>query len=185
MNAYFTGQIERIDMDDRRFPIGPFRMQDTYSADERAALIHSIETSPSHYRQVVEPLSPTDLTRTYREGSWTIRQLVHHVADMQFLHYLRMKKALTEPDYTVVTLVNMDGWAQTPDATDAPVADSLLMLEGVHQRYAYLAKSLTTDQLAITYYHPVRQFTINQVQALAMSAWHVQHHLAHIRLALQ
>ena len=160
-------------------------MQDTYSAAERTECIRLIETSPAQYRQLVESLSPADLARTYREGSWTIRQLVHHVADIQFLHYLRLKKALTEPDYTVVTLINMDGWASTPDATDAPVADSLLMLEGVHQRYAYLAKSLTKSQLALTYYHPARQFTINQVQALAMSAWHVQHHLAHIRLALQ
>lgn len=174
-----------IAMDDRKFPIGPFRLQDTYSADDRAQFIHIIETSPAQYRQLAEPLSPTDLTRTYREGSWTIRQLVHHVADIQFLHYLRMKKALTEPDYTVLTLINMDGWASTPDATEAPVSDSLLMLAGVHQRYAYLAKSLTESQLALTYYHPVRQFTINQTQALAMSAWHVQHHLAHIRLALQ
>lgn len=174
-----------VDMDNRKFPIGPLALQHTYSADELAHFIHIIKTSPTQYRQLVEPLSSVDLARTYREGSWTIRQLVHHVSDMQFLHYLRMKKALTEPDYKIVTLVDMDGWASTPDATEAPVEDSLRMFEGVHQRYAYLAQTLTESILAITYYHPVRQITINQAQALAMSAWHVQHHLAHIRLALQ
>ncbi|WP_420151689.1 YfiT family bacillithiol transferase [Spirosoma sp.] len=172
-------------MDNRKFPIGPLKLQDSYSADERSELIRIIEASPSQYRQLVEHLSPEELTRTYREGSWTVRQLVHHVSDMQFLHYMRMKKALTEPDYKIVTLVNMDGWANTPDATEAPIEDSLRMFEGVHQRYAYLAKTLTEPMLAITYYHPVRQIYINQAQALAMSAWHVQHHLAHIRLALQ
>jgi hypothetical protein len=171
-------------MDDRRFPIGPFAMQETYSADERARIIDIIESSPAQYRQVVEHLSPNDLAKTYREGSWTVQQLVHHVADIQLVHYLRMKKALTEPDYKEVTLINMDGWAATADATEEPIADSLLLFDGITRRYVYLAKSLTEDQLAIAYYHPVRQFTVNQAQALAMTAWHVQHHLAHIQLAL-
>ena len=171
-------------MDNRKFPIGPFVMQDTYSADELANLINIIETSPAQYRQLTEHLSPAELAKTYREGSWTVQQLVHHVSDIAFLHFFRMKKALTEPDYEVVTLINMDGWANTADGVNASILDSLLLFEGVHRRYAYLAKSLTDSMLAISYYHPVRQFRINQAQAMAMSAWHVQHHLAHIRLAL-
>ncbi len=94
-------------------PIGPFVIQDTYSADELARLIDIIETSPTAYRQLVEDLSPTDLAKTYREGSWIVQQLVHHVADMQLLHYLRMKKALTETDYAEVTMIDMNGWAAT------------------------------------------------------------------------
>ncbi|QDK78611.1 hypothetical protein EXU85_08295 [Spirosoma sp. KCTC 42546] len=171
-------------MDDRKYPIGPFVTQDTYSADELAHLISIIENSPAQYRQLVENLSPTDLAKTYREGSWTVHQLVHHVADIQFVHFFRMKKALTEPDYKVLTLIDMNAWVHTPDATEAPITDSLVLLDGVTRRYVYLANSLTSDQLAIAYYHPVRQIQINQAQALAMTAWHVQHHLAHIKLAL-
>ena len=172
-------------MQDRKFPIGPFISQPTYSPADLAALIGIIECSPAHYRQVVAQLSPADLTKIYREGSWTVRQIVHHVADIQLLHYLRMKKALTESDYTSLTLIDMNAWANTPDGATAPIEDSLLLLAGVTNRYVYLAKSLDEAQLAIQYYHPVRQFWLNQSQALALSAWHVQHHLAHITLALQ
>lgn len=171
-------------MDNRKYPIGPFAPQPTYSAEELAQLIQTIENSPAQYRQLVEHLSPTDLAKTYRDGSWTVQQLVHHVADIQLLHFLRMKKALTEPDYKELTLIDMNGWAATPDATEAPIADSLLLFDGATLRYMYLAKSLTESMLAISYYHPVRQIQINQAQAIAMTAWHVQHHLAHIKLAL-
>lgn len=170
--------------DNRRFPIGPFVSQDTYTAEELEKLIDIIEACPAQYRQLVEQLSEDDLSKTYREGSWTVQQLVHHVADIQFVHFMRMKKALTEPDYNEVTLIDMNAWAQTPDALEAPVVDSLLLLDGATRRYVYLAKSLTDDQLAISYYHPVRQRSYSQAQALAMTAWHVQHHLAHIKLAL-
>lgn len=170
--------------DNRRFPIGPFVSQDTYTAEELEKLIDIIEACPAQYRQLIQHLSPEDLSKTYREGSWTIQQLVHHVADIQFVHFMRMKKALTEPDYKEVTLIDMNAWAQTPDALEAPVVDSLLLLDGATRRYVYLAKSLTDDQLAISYYHPVRQRSYSQAQALAMTAWHVQHHLAHIKLAL-
>jgi hypothetical protein len=173
-------------MQDRRYPIGPFVSPPTSSPAEIAAYTAIIEQSPDRYRDVVESLSPTDLTKTYRDGSWTVGQLVHHVADIQLLHFFRLKKALTEPDYTPVTLIDMNAWVTTPDSSStAPLVDSLLMLEGINRRYVRLAKSLDETQLAIQYYHPVRQIWINQAQALAMSAWHVQHHLAHIKLALQ
>ncbi len=95
-----------------------------------------------------------------------------------------MKKALTGPPDEAAVMIDMNGWAATADATRAPIIDSIIMFEGVHRRYAYLAKSMTPAMLAISYFHPTRQIQINQAQALAMSAWHVQHHLAHIKLAL-
>jgi len=171
-------------MDNRKYPIGPFVIQDSYPADQMAHIIGVIEASPLAYRQVIQGLSSRDLAKTYREGSWTVQQLVHHVSDISLLHFLRMKKALTDPAYETATMINMDGWANTADGLDAPISDSLNLFEGVHRRYAYLAKSLTPDMLAVSYYHPVRQLQFNQAQALAISAWHVQHHLAHIKLAL-
>ncbi len=171
-------------MTDRKFPIGPFVMQERYTPADVTDLLETIDRSVGEYQLTVGSLSPADRMKTYREGSWTVQQLVHHVADIHLLHFLRMKKALTEPDYTDVTLINMDGWAKTADGLDAPVVDSLLMLDGINRRYMYLARSLTEPMLAITYHHPIRQRQFDQAQALAMSAWHVQHHLAHIRLAL-
>ena len=172
-------------MIDRRYPIGPIALQETYSTGEIKSFIDIIETVPSEYRKLVENLSEEDLLKTYREGSWNIRQLVHHVADLQFVHYLRMKKALTEPDYKECTMVDMNAWVTTADSLNSPVSDSLMIFEGTHHRYATLARALTEEQLNISYFHPVRKIWFNQKQALAMSVWHVNHHLAHIKLALE
>lgn len=172
------------DLNSLKFPIGPFEKKDNYTPDELRELISINETAPGKYRRIVENLSPEDLLKTYREGSWNIRQLVHHVADIQLLHYLRMKKALTELNYDEVTLIDMDGWAKTADGIVAPVEDSLIMFEGINKRYVFLLKSLDDAALKIKYYHPIRKYMINQTQAIAMSAWHVDHHLAHIKIAL-
>jgi hypothetical protein len=103
---------------------------------------------------------------------------------MQMLHFFRMKKALTEADYSA-TLVNMDGWASTADGVSSSISDSLDMFESITKRYVYLMRSLTEEQRNISYYHAVRKATFNQKQASAMSAWHVRHHLEHIKIALK
>lgn len=171
-------------MDNRRYPIGLFNYKETYSPEELSQFITVLETIPASYRLLVENLSAEDLAKTYREGSWTVQQLIHHVSDIQLVHFFRMKKALTEPEYEVVTLIDMDKWVQTPDAKTAPIEDSLASFDSITRRYVYLMKSLTEEQLAIKYYHPVRKIWFNQAQAMAISAWHTQHHLAHIKLAL-
>lgn len=167
-----------------KFPIGPFTAQEHISNAELDALIETVASAPPRYRTLTENLSGADLHKTYREGSWNIQQLVNHVADMQMLHFFRMKKALTEPDYKEITLVSMDGWANTPDGRLSPVADSLDMFEAITKRFVYLMRSLDDKQQNVAYYHPVRKIMLNQKQAIAMSAWHVRHHLEHIRIAL-
>ncbi len=167
-----------------RYPIGPFVWQEVYTVEEIKALIDIIEAAPAQYTNAVSGLSREVLKKTYRPGGWNVLQLVHHVADIQLLHFLRMKKALTEPDYTEVTLIDMDGWAKTVDGCEAPPENSLMMMEGVTKRLVLLMRSLTEQDLQVSYYHAVRKYTINQAQAIAMCAWHVQHHLAHIQLAL-
>ncbi|QEC53729.1 DinB family protein [Anseongella ginsenosidimutans] len=176
--------MESTKTDHLRYPIGPFVRKEQYSGEEINSMIAVIEEAPLRFKLLMEMLPPEDLSKTYRPGSWNVQQLVHHVADIQLLHFLRMKKALTEADYKEVTLIDMDGWAVTPDARDEPVEDSLLMLDGITRRYLFLLRSLTEEQLKIAYYHPVRKYTINQAQAIAMSAWHLEHHLAHISLAV-
>jgi hypothetical protein len=176
--------MENQAIDKLKFPIGPFEKKEQYSEEEINSMIGVIEAAPDRFKALVEALAPEDLKKTYRPGSWNVQQLVHHVADIQLLHFLRMKKALTEPGYTEVTLIDMDGWAGTPDGRDEPVADSLVMLQGITKRYVFLLRSLDEDKLKITYFHPVRKYHINQAQAIAMSAWHLQHHLAHIKQAV-
>jgi hypothetical protein len=168
-----------------KFPIGPFTAQENISDEQLDSFINTIESAPADYRNLAGLLSKDELKKTYRDGSWNVQQLVNHVADMQLLHFFRMKKALTEPDYKEITLVNMDGWAQTPDGLSSPVADSLDMFEGVTKRFVYLMRSLNKQQHEISYYHPVRKVMLNQKQAISMSAWHVRHHLEHIKIALK
>jgi hypothetical protein len=171
-------------MIDRKFPIGPFSAQEHYTEEELAGLISIAEAAPAKYRNLVGGLSDEELSKTYRDGSWTVRQLVHHVADIHLLHFFRMKKALTEPDYKQVTLINMDGWAATPEACLMPIETSLAMFESIGNRYVYLAQNLTQEQLDMAYFHPARKIWLNQRHALAMTAWHVEHHFAHLRIAL-
>jgi hypothetical protein len=170
-------------MIERQYPIGPIILKEDYSSSDLNALIEIIENAPMKYRRLVTNLSDEDLAKRYREGSWNIRQLVHHVSDIALLHYFRMKKALTEPDYKA-TLIDMNAWSETEDSLTAPIEPSLRLFEAVHIRYVHLARTLDDNQMAISYYHPGRQIWTSQKQALAISAWHVEHHLEHIRLAI-
>lgn len=173
-----------IDETTLKFPIGPFTPQATITPAELDAMIETIAAAPAKYRALTAGLTSAELNKTYRTGSWNIQQLLAHVADMQMLHLFRMKKALTEPDYKELTLVSMDGWVALHDGTQYPVADSLDLFEHLAKRFVFLAKSLTEEQLNISYYHPVRKITLDQRQAISMSAWHVRHHLEHIKIAL-
>jgi uncharacterized damage-inducible protein DinB len=174
-----TDQVQHL-----KFPIGPFKAHNNISGSDLEALIETIASAPADYKNVTKDLSPGDLKKTYREGSWNVQQLVNHVADMQLLHFFRMKRALTEADYKEITLVNIDGWAQTADGLASPLADSLHMFEGITKRFVHLMRSLDERQQEIAYYHPLRQTMLSQKQAIAMTAWHVKHHLAHIKIAL-
>ena len=168
-----------------KFPIGPFAAQLDISKDELNKLFTIIESAPANYKTVMKNLSEHDLKKTYREGAWNVQQLVNHVADMQLLHFFRMKSALTDADYKNVTLVNIPGWASTADGFTSPVADSITMMEAINKRFVYLMRSLDDKQLEVTYYHPLRKETFNQKRAIALTAWHVQHHLEHIKIALK
>jgi hypothetical protein len=171
-------------MESVQYPIGRFTLKENYSPQELEEMIHDLEIYPGYYRDRVGSLDSNLLFKTYRDGSWNIAQLVHHVADMQLLHYFRMKKALTEADYTEATLVNIDAWANLPDARKIDIDDSLDLFRGVHSRFTAMARGIKPDQWNITYYHPVRKIHLNQMQAIAMASWHVKHHYAHIGIAL-
>lgn len=167
-----------------KFPIGPFQPPENVSPVELDDLILTIEGTVEKYRRLTEKISEGNLKKTYREGAWNVQQLVNHVADMQMLHFFRMKKALTEPDYKEITLVDIPAWANTADGLTSPVRDSLDMMESITKRYVHLMRSLNENQQQIAYYHPLRKIMLNQVQAIAMTAWHVQHHIEHIKIAL-
>lgn len=177
--------MKNLTDDKLKYPIGRFTTRDKYNDEDINSFITIIESAPTLYRTIIEGLRPEDLLKTYRPGSWNVQQLVHHVADCQLLHFMRMKKALTEPDYKEVTLINTDGWADTADGKNQAATDSLAMIESITKRYVFLIHSLDKKDLEIKYYHPLRKFFLNQSQAIAMTAWHLQHHLEHIKIAIR
>lgn len=167
-----------------KFPIGPFKAPDNIDGAELDSLVTTIDDAPAKYRALTQGLPDNDLAKSYRKGAWNIRQIVNHVADMQLLHLFRMKRAITEPDYDVITIVDQHAWALAPDGMNSPIDVSLDMFESLARRHVFLIRSLDEAQLEKTYFHPIRKISLNQKQAVAMSAWHVQHHLEHIRIAL-
>ncbi|MBZ0293432.1 MAG: DinB family protein [Anaerolineae bacterium] len=105
--------------------------------DERRALIAQIRNFPPMLRVLVQPLSDMDLYTAYLPGEWTVAQNIHHLADVHMNSYVRMKLMLTE-DTPMIKPYEQDDWAVTPDAQSAPIADSLLILDGLHPRWAHL-----------------------------------------------
>lgn len=170
-------------MEHLRYPIGPWTEKPAYTPDVVAAIIDRIEQTPAEYATLTANLDANDLAKQYREGSFTIQQLVHHVADTHMMHLFRFKNALLMPGQPAL-MADVSGWASLEEARTAPVSYSLTMLEGTHQRIVFLARTLSPEQLAITYHHTIRQRDMTLAQALDTVAWHAEHHLAHIRIAL-
>ncbi|MFJ8267386.1 YfiT family bacillithiol transferase [Peribacillus asahii] len=143
--------------------------------------LKEIETYTIRLRETVDSLSDEELGRTYREGSWTVRQLVHHIADSQLNMYQRLKLALTDENPTVPAF-DEEKWAIQPD-TNLPVESSIKMLEGINERIVSLGNSLTEEQLDRAFTHQINGI-ITVATKVAKLAWHEEHHLAHIKIAL-
>jgi hypothetical protein len=162
---------------DPRFPIGKFRRAEANLTDHTAS-IAVLATLPENLRAAVSGMNDAQLDTPYREGGWTVRQLVHHVADSHMNAYVRIRLALTE-DWPTIKPYDEKIWAELPDARTAPIAPSLAILDGVHNRWTALLRSLTEDQWQHGYRHPVngRQ---SIAEATALYDWHSRHHVAHI-----
>lgn len=165
--------------DDLRYPIGPFVYRGPQTAEQRGGCIERIEAAPGLVRRAVERLTASQLDTSYREGGWTVRQVVHHLPDSHLNAYTRFRLALTESTPTIRPYLE-HLWAELPDARSAPTEISLALLEALHRRWTLLLRSLDPAQWEIRYLHPEhgREWTLDE--ALAMYAWHGEHHTAHI-----
>ena len=164
-----------------KYPIGQLQVPENVTLENVQEWLKDIETYTIRLRETVDALSDEELSRTYRDGSWTVRQLVHHIADSQLNMYQRLKLALTD-DNPTVAVFDEEKWAIQPD-TKLPVQPSIKMLEGINERIVSLGQSLTEEQLERTFIHQVNgQITV--ASKLAKLAWHAEHHLAHIKIAL-
>lgn len=166
---------------DVRYPIGKLQVPENVTLANIQEWLKEIETYTIRLRETVDSLSDEELSRTYRAGSWTVRQLVHHIADSQLNMYQRLKLALTGENPTIPAF-NQEKWAIQPD-TKLPIESSIKMLEGINERIVSLGYSLTEEQLNRTFTHQ-EDGEIAVSTKVAKLAWHEEHHLAHIKIAL-
>jgi uncharacterized damage-inducible protein DinB len=162
---------------DPRYPIGKFTPPELISTEDRRYAIITLAEMPELLREALRDLDDEQVSSPYREGGWTVRQLVHHIADSHMTAFLRVRKALTE-DWPVVAGYDEKAFATLADAT-APAEWSLEIIESVHARWVMLLQSLTEEQSHRGFKHGERgPMTLDY--ATLLYAWHSQHHVAHI-----
>lgn len=166
-------------MTDLRYPIGKFQLEDdNLNDDDRKRFIRQIAETPAGLREAVKDLSGEQLDTPYREGGWTVRQVVHHVPDSHLNSYIRFKLALTEME-PVIKPYDEAEWANLSDSRDTPVEVSLALLESLHARWVVLLSSLSSNDFTRTFRHPeIGVVSLNKNAALY--AWHGRHHVAQI-----
>jgi hypothetical protein len=163
---------------DERFPIGEFKWPAAVSAGDRTRFIETIASTPARLGKAVSGLTETQLDTPYRDGGWTIRQVVHHVPDSHLNSYVRFKLALTE-DSPVVKPYDEAAWAGLADSRSTPIETSLTLLECLHERWIVLLRSLNDLDWTRTFQHP-ELGPVTLEKNLALYAWHGDHHIAHI-----
>jgi len=164
--------------DDLRYPIGKFQPKESYSAEDLQKAIAVISALPAKLEEAVKNLSNEQQDTPYRDGGWTVRQVVHHLSDSHMNAYIRTKWTLTE-DTPVIKAYDQKSWAETPESKLA-IATSINLLKSLHVKWTDILKGLKKDELTKEFIHPETQKHIRINQMIDNYAWHGEHHLAHI-----
>ncbi len=165
-------------MNDLRFPVGKFHYEGPPSEAQKQAFLDQIAETPANLEAAVSGLSEAQLDTPYRDGGWTVRQVVHHVPDSHMNAYIRFKLAVTEDEPTIKPYAE-DLWAELADTKATPIETSLCLLDCLHKRWVNLLRSLSAEDWKKTFRHPeLGSMTLEKT--LALYAWHGRHHVAHI-----
>ena len=165
-------------MSDPRYPIGKFSFEGPMSDERKRKFLDDIEQTPARMRAAVAGLSDAQLDTPYRDGGWTVRQVVHHVPDSHMNSYVRFKLAMTENEPTIKPYME-NLWAELPEAKTAPIEMSLTLLENLHRRWLAFLRELKPQDWKRAFRHPELGL-MPLDKNLALYAWHGNHHLAHI-----
>jgi hypothetical protein len=167
-----------MELEQLKYPIGRFLSKSSYSPADIKTDIQIISALPSKFINLLGGWNEEKFNTPYRLDGWTVRQLVHHVADSHINAYTRCRLALTEDNPTIKPYEE-HLWAELPDAKAAPVDLSLQLLRYVHLRWVILLRSLDENDLARTYFHPGSQRAFRLDEVVATYAWHSEHHYQH------
>ncbi|MBL0744964.1 YfiT family bacillithiol transferase [Chryseolinea lacunae] len=166
--------------DQLRYPVGKFAAKESYTAAELHDLIRQIENLPAEVEKVVNNYNDKQLDTPYREGGWTARQVVHHMADSHMNAFIRFKWTLTE-DTPTIKAYNEKAWATTPETSLDPVI-SITLLKALHTKWTALLSLLTPEDLTKSFLHPDTQKYVRLDRLIALYAWHGAHHLGHLKI---
>lgn len=165
-------------MTDPRFPIGKFSFDGKLTEQQKASFLDDIEQTPARLRAAVRGLSDQQLDTPYRDGGWTVRQVVHHVPDSHMNAYVRFKLALTEEEPTIRPYME-NLWAELPEAKTASIDLSLTLLDSLHKRWTMALRGITPAEWKRSFRHPEIGI-VSLEKNLALYAWHGKHHVAHV-----
>jgi hypothetical protein len=163
---------------DPRFPIGKFHFNGNMTEQQKAQCLDDIEQTPMRLRAAVHGLDNQQLDTPYRDGGWTIRQVVHHVPDSHMNSYVRFKLALTENEPTIRPYME-NLWAELPEAKSAPIEPSLALLDSLHNRWMLALRGIKPEEWKRNLRHP-EMGLLSLEKTLALYSWHGRHHVAHI-----
>jgi len=163
---------------DLSYPIGNFDWTQTVTPEQRAKFIGDIAAAPATFRQAAHGLDDIQLDTPYRPGGWTVRQLIHHVADSHMNSYIRFRLALTE-DQPAAKGYDEKEWAKLHDCTSLPIGVSLQLLEGLHLRWVDILQAMTDADFERSFRHSEKGLIRLDIN-LALYSWHSRHHAAHI-----
>ena len=161
-----------------QYPIGKFQSKASYSQEEVSECIAEIASFPERLIETVKLFSESQYETPYRDGGWTVKQLIHHIADSHMHAYIRVKWSLTE-EHPTIKAYHEKLWATTPETSEDPHL-SIQLIKALHAKWVVLLKQLNPSELNKTYHHPVSGKDVRLDGLIAMYAWHSNHHLAHI-----
>ncbi len=179
MSYYSDMELEQL-----KYPIGKFKKPETITAEMLKEAIKILEFFPEQLKLMTYNLKDVQLDQPYREGGWTIRQLIHHIADSHSHAYIRVRWTLTE-DNPMIKAYDQDAFAKLFDYAKAPIAWSLSHIEAVHQKLVYILKNLEESQWERTFQHPETGDEISLKAITMLYSWHSMHHFSHIKNALR
>ncbi len=177
-NTSGAAGVPSPDPTDLSYPIGRFQSSEAYAPLEREHALETLGNLPTRLYNAVDGLSESQLDTPYRPGGWTVRQVVHHLADSHMQAFLRIRYALTEAE-PLIKVYDEKAWAELPDSKGAPVEWSMELIEALHARWVSLLQRLNPEQWQCAYVHPENGRTTIE-QAVHLYAWHSRHHVAHM-----
>ena len=170
-----------MNLEQIKYPVGKFVKPESITKEIIDSAISEIENFPSLVKFEIQNLEEKDLQLRYRPEGWTITQVVHHCADSHINSYMRFKLALTE-NVPTIKPYEESLWAELPDNNLSPFV-SLKLLDALHEKWVYILKSLSEEDLNKEFIHPEQSEKISLKENILIYSWHCRHHLAHIKQA--